>query len=569
MKDRRSTLIGHSIALSFRNPSMYYLRVVAISGLVICAHVGRLSAEENDKKRFLETTTKLVKAINTQDIPTIETMLSAEMQQFLPADKATPFFGGMVTARGKLKDAGIPAVKGSTATVRVSAERGAWTFKITLDASDKIAGLLVTPAAKAAARVTDDRFTKIAKKLIREINSEHFQAIENMLNAQMQEAVPLDKAAPFFRKLVATSGKLKEPGTPTIKGSTATLRVQAERGALKFKITLDAADKISELRITEAKDAAAPATADRFTKVAKKLIDAINGDDMPAFETMLDAEMQQEMPREKAAPFFRSIITDTGKLKEAGAPRVTGNTAIVKVTAERGALDLKITLDDSDKITGLYITPSTSASTNDSTAVARSHTSMQLPFRGEWYIVWGGDNETVNHHVAAPGQRRAADIIIKGPDDGSHKASGQRNEDYYVYGQEILAAASGEVVTAIDGVPDNAPGSMNPYCAVGNCLIIDQGQNEYAVYAHLQPGSLRVHRGDKVQQGQVLGLCGNSGNSSEPHLHFHLQDSAVLQDGAGITPYFTGVKCRRGELTLTNAEYTFLKGDRIESSSSK
>ena len=241
----------------------------------------------------------------------------------------------------------------------------------------------------------------------------------------------------------------------------------------------------------------------------------------------------------------------------------------MRVSAERGALDFKFKLDASDKIEELSITPATPTTAGDSTAVPRSHTSMQLPFRGEWYVFWGGDNEKVNHHVAVKGQRRAADLVIKGPDDSSHKGSGQRNEDYYAYGKEILAAAAGKVVTAIDGVPDNGPGSMNPFCAVGNCLIIDQGQNEYAVYAHLQPGSLRVHRGDEVQQDQVIGLCGNSGNTSEPHLHFHLQDNAVLQDGAGITPYFTNVKCRRGDATLTDAEYTFLQGDRIESTSSK
>jgi murein DD-endopeptidase MepM/ murein hydrolase activator NlpD len=159
--------------------------------------------------------------------------------------------------------------------------------------------------------------------------------------------------------------------------------------------------------------------------------------------------------------------------------------------------------------------------------------------------------------------------LIKGPDGLSHKDTGHRNEDYFVYGKEILAAGAGTVVTAIDGVPDNEPGSKNPFCAVGNCLIIDQGSSEFALYAHLQPGSLRVHRGDKVSQGQVLALCGNSGNSSEPHLHFHVQDSAILQDGAGITPYFTGVRCRRGDATLPDAEYTFLQGDRIQSATEK
>ena len=69
------------------------------------------------------------------------------MQQFLPPEKATPFFRKLVAAKGKLKEAGAPDVTGPTAIVRVSAERGAWDFKITLEPSGKIAGLLITPAA--------------------------------------------------------------------------------------------------------------------------------------------------------------------------------------------------------------------------------------------------------------------------------------------------------------------------------------------------------------------------------------------------------------------------------------
>ncbi len=569
MNGQRFFLALFSISPSLRNPSMYHLRVVALSGLLISSLASTLYAAENDKSRFLETTKKLIDAINSDDIPAIETMLDLQMQQVLPSEKATPFFRGMVTAKGKLKKAGAPDITGPTATLKVSAERGAWDFKISLDGSDKIAGLLVTPAAVAAPPATIDRFSKTAKKLIHAINGEHISTIEAMLDSRMQQTVPLDKAAPFFHSLVTTSGKLKEPSVPSVTGSTATLRVSAERGALDFRFTLDASDKIAELHITPAADAATPATADRFTKVAKKLIDAINGEDIAAIETMLDSQMQQAMPLDAAKPFFHSVVTDSGKLKEVGAPTVTGPTATVKVSAERGDLDIKLTLDASDKISELNITPATSTAPGDSAVVPRSHTLMQLPFRGEWYVLWGGDNEKVNQHVAVKGQRRAADIVIKGSDGRSYQANGRRNEDYYDYGKEIVAAAPGTVVTAIDGVPDNVPSSMNPFCAVGNCLIINQGQSEYAVYAHLQPGSQRVHRGDNIQQGQILGLCGNSGNSSEPHLHFHLQDSDILQDGAGITPYFTNVKCRRGNSMLTDAEYTFLQGNRIESTSSK
>jgi murein DD-endopeptidase MepM/ murein hydrolase activator NlpD len=435
-----------------------------------------------------------------------------------------------------------------------------------------LTGLLICSLAATlhAAGNDGDRFLETAKKLIQAINSDNSPAIQASLDAQMQQVLPPDKATPFFRALVSAKGKLEEAGAPQVTGPTAIVRVTAERGAWDFKISLSPSGKIAGLLITEAAaEAPAPASAQRFTKVANKLIRAINTQDSAAIQASFDAQMHQAFPLAKATPFFRGLVSAAGKLKEAGVPRVTGPTAIVRVTTERGAWDFKITLDSSDKISGLTVTPPGSGPAADSTAVRRSRTPMQLPFRGEWYVFWGGDSETVNHHVSTPGQRRAADIIIKGADDLSHKDPGRRNEDYFVYGKQILAAAPGTVVTAIDGVPDNEPGSMNPLCAVGNCLIIDQGSNEYAVYAHLKPGSLRVHRGDKVRNGQVLALCGNSGNSSEPHLHFHLQDNATLQDGAGITPYFTNVKCRRGDATLADAEYTFLQGDHIQSATKK
>jgi murein DD-endopeptidase MepM/ murein hydrolase activator NlpD len=70
----------------------------------------------------------------------------------------------------------------------------------------------------------------------------------------------------------------------------------------------------------------------------------------------------------------------------------------------------------------------------------------------------------------------------------------------------------------------------------GNHVILDLGGGHYAFYAHLQPGSLRVKQGDKVKKGQVLGLVGNSGNSTEPHLHFHISNSNSPLGSEGL-PY--------------------------------
>jgi len=82
----------------------------------------------------------------------------------------------------------------------------------------------------------------------------------------------------------------------------------------------------------------------------------------------------------------------------------------------------------------------------------------------------------------------------------------------------------------------------------GNHVIIDLGGGRYAFYAHLQPGSLRVILGQKVRRGEVVGLLGNSGNSTEPHLHFHLSDgnSPLASEGIpyGYDAFETVGRCR-------------------------
>ncbi len=95
---------------------------------------------------------------------------------------------------------------------------------------------------------------------------------------------------------------------------------------------------------------------------------------------------------------------------------------------------------------------------------------------------------------------------------------------------------------------------MNPYSALGNCVVIQHREGEVSVLAHFKQGSIVVRVNDNVNRGQLLGKCGNSGNSSEPHRHYHLQNSPVLQDGLGIKCVFQkGVVTRDGKTeTLTN-----------------
>jgi hypothetical protein len=108
--------------------------------------------------------------------------------------------------------------------------------------------------------------------------------------------------------------------------------------------------------------------------------------------------------------------------------------------------------------------------------------------------------------------------------------SGPLNElsSFAFFGAPVYSAADGVVVGAVDGLPEQVPGSVSPdigpQTAGGNYVVTDIGNGRFAFYAHLQPGSLRVRVGDTVTRGQVLGLLGNSGNSDVPHLHFHVMD---------------------------------------------
>ena len=113
---------------------------------------------------------------------------------------------------------------------------------------------------------------------------------------------------------------------------------------------------------------------------------------------------------------------------------------------------------------------------------------------------------------------------------------------YTCYGEELLAVADGVVVSVLDDLPDQVPPKLPDPSTItlanvdGNHVVLDIGQGLFAFYAHMKPGSVRVRLGQKVRAGTVLGLLGNSGNSSAPHLHFHLMDTASVLGSEGL-PY--------------------------------
>jgi murein DD-endopeptidase MepM/ murein hydrolase activator NlpD len=161
----------------------------------------------------------------------------------------------------------------------------------------------------------------------------------------------------------------------------------------------------------------------------------------------------------------------------------------------------------------------------DSCCDATRHTRAALPINGK---VWLAQRYAVDYEQL---------------DANNHIWSGKNRENlenYTIYGKKAIAAADGKVVKVVDGLPEQVPGvfpeNISPEEADGNSVILDIGGGNYALYAHFQPGTIRVEEGERVKRGDVLALVGNSGNSLAPHLHFHVMNGPLSLASNGL-PY--------------------------------
>lgn len=252
---------------------------------------------------------------------------------------------------------------------------------------------------------------------------------------------------------------------------------------------------------------------------------------------------------------------ETEVLSEQSDPRADLEvyTRISRWAGSDGPVEMTIALNNDGSIAGFLIRPQPTEAASPHLNYA-TQADMRLPFEGEWYVYWGGREIAENYHAADPAQRFALDLLVM-KDGSSHQDNPTKPESYHCWGQEILAPADGIVAVAVDGLPDQAIGATDTTNPAGNHVVLDFDHGEFGFFAHLQQGSLKVAAGDTVSRGQTIGLCGNSGNTSEPHLHFHLQTSPTFGEGEGLPVQFNdyladGQPIHRGEpargQTVTN-----------------
>jgi murein DD-endopeptidase MepM/ murein hydrolase activator NlpD len=190
-------------------------------------------------------------------------------------------------------------------------------------------------------------------------------------------------------------------------------------------------------------------------------------------------------------------------------------------------------------------------------------TKLVFPLAGRWFVAVAGTPHG-GHRWALP-EAFAYDIVRVSADDLTYRGKGQAFADYYDYGAAVLAAGEGVVAESVTDQPEDPavlrrPGeSLDAYserqgklqaalvakgdhAVAGNAVVIDHGNGEYSLYAHLQPGSIRVKAGDHVKAGQPIARLGGSGNSTEPHLHFQVCDGPSSLHCAGVPLAFTNVE---------------------------
>ena len=169
-----------------------------------------------------------------------------------------------------------------------------------------------------------------------------------------------------------------------------------------------------------------------------------------------------------------------------------------------------------------------------------------LPFNGKWTVVNGGFNKELSHSWGAGSQRYAYDFVII--DDNGKTSDGDKKNviNYYCYGKDIIAPSDGEIIKISKKYKDSYVDGKNVFCDAmdlrGNYVVIKHNDYEYSLIAHLMQNSIIVNIGDQVKQGQIIAKCGNSGNSSEPHVHFQLQSGKSFFTSAALPIIFTEIK---------------------------
>ena len=295
---------------------------------------------------------------------------------------------------------------------------------------------------------------------------------------------------------------------------------------------------------------------ERFVSV---FTERFNSGDYEGIYDLYDAGMKNAYTSIETRTFFEKTIKSlTGDIESMRFFTFREGAHVYRVYFDKSVADLTITLSPQSKINGLLISKPKPL---EMPFLERNTTFISLPFNGEWFVYWGGVTEEQNYHITEETQQYAYDIL-KVKDGASYEGDPLQNESYFAFGEDIIAPCDGRVSKVIDGVPDNIPGETNEQELTGNTIVLRTDRDEYILLAHLMNNSIVVEEGQDLSKGDIMAKCGNSGNSTEAHLHLSLQNALEMEDSIGAKLYFDRIEVN-GEIRM---DYIPVKEDFISNS---
>lgn len=169
--------------------------------------------------------------------------------------------------------------------------------------------------------------------------------------------------------------------------------------------------------------------------------------------------------------------------------------------------------------------------------------------QGTWYVAVGGPIALGNHHQAVPEQRHAIDLVRVGSSGRSWSGNPAALQSYLAWGSPVVSPSPGVVVAVVDGLPDLPIGERDGANPAGNHVVLETADGLRILLAHLRQGSIGVEVGQRVQARELIGEVGNSGNTSEPHLHIQVMRQAAGGPAwVGIPAAFESMLLRRGHV---------------------
>lgn len=250
-----------------------------------------------------------------------------------------------------------------------------------------------------------------------------------------------------------------------------------------------------------------------------------------AFDRLYQATstgFQQQVGMKDFESICRAFKEGISTLEKWSEKPYLGTTKAIWVDQHKEKL-IRLTYDANQVMTSFLLKPFVTYASDEQW----TSNQYRMPINEEWFVFWGGTNEADNYHYAYEQQRYAYDLVqVK--NDATFTGNPLLNEQYHAFGTDVVAPLHGTVVHVIDGLEDNVPGEMGGQHPAGNYVILEHPNEEYSMMAHLKQNSITVKKGDVMKEGQVVGQCGNSGNSSEAHIHFQVMDRPQLEQAKSI-----------------------------------